>query len=255
MKRKPHKGGAEMLYGRQPVREMLRAGRRRVEALLLARESRRTAELEEIEALAAAARVPVRAAPRRTIQQMVGTGNHQGVAARVGPYPYVDERNLAEILEGPASPVLLLFLDHLEDPQNVGSLLRTAEASGVAVVILPADRAAGVTPAVTRASAGAAEHLRVARVTNLVRSMRLAGDRGVRLVGLEAVPEARPIHEVDLSGDTGLIVGSEARGLGRLVRETCAELVRLPRRGRVGSLNAAVAVAMALYEAVRQRGS
>jgi 23S rRNA (guanosine2251-2'-O)-methyltransferase len=242
----------EVLYGRQPVREMLRAGRRRVDALLLATETKRSQELAEIEQLAAAARIPVQRVSRRAIGQLAGPGNHQGVAARVNGFPYVHEKELPRIIERISNPILL-FLDHLEDPQNVGSLLRTAEATGVDAVVLPADRAAGVTPAVVRASAGASEHLRVVRVTNLARCMRLAAGHGIRLVGLEAAPGAQPIREIDLDRGVGLVVGSEGRGLRRMVRETCDLLGCLPRRGRVGSLNAAVAGAMALYEAARQR--
>jgi 23S rRNA (guanosine2251-2'-O)-methyltransferase len=155
--------------------------------------------------------------------------------------------------ESQASPFLLL-LDHVQDPQNLGSLLRTAEAAGVHGVIIPGRRAAGVTPAAVRASAGAAEHVRVALVANLVQAMRQLKAEGVWIAGLEAAPDAQLYTKAALSGPLGLVIGSEGQGLARLVRETCDFLIRLPMLGRVESLNAGVAGAIALYEARRQRG-
>ena len=255
MKRGRHNRNEDVLYGRRPILEMLKAGRRRVARVLIAAEAQRARELDEIMALAASAGADVQNVPRRAIQDLVGPGNHQGVAARVGLYSYRAEKELPAKIDELSHPPLLLLLDHLEDPQNVGSLLRTAEACAVDAIIIPKNRAVGVTPAVVRASAGAAEHLCVVRVTNLVRCMRLLREQGVCLVGLEGVPESTPIDRVDLREPLGLVVGGESRGLRRLVREACDVLACLPRGGRVGSLNAAVAGAMALYEAVRQRSA
>ncbi len=181
-------------------------------------------------------------------------GNHQGVAAEVGEYPYVE---LADLVAGPVdareSPLLLL-IDHVQDPQNLGSMLRTADAAGVTGVVIPRERAAEVTAAVVRASSGAAEHVRVARVGNLHQAMCRLKDEGIRMCGLEGTPEAKVYTTSDLTGPVGLVVGSEGQGLGKLIADTCDELLRIPMRGRVGSLNAGVAAAVALYEARRQRG-
>jgi 23S rRNA (guanosine2251-2'-O)-methyltransferase len=243
----------ELLYGRQPVRETLRAGQRQVFKLLLARGVKRSGTVDEILTLAERSKVLVQAVDRRELDKLGGEVNHQGLAAEVSSYPYVDLAVLLEAAKEDDEPPFLLLLDHVQDPQNLGSLLRTAEAVGVHGVVLPQRRAAAVTPAAVRASAGAAEHVHVARVTNLVRAMELLKASGVWLVGLEALPQAQLYTQADLRGSLGLIVGSEGQGLARLVRQTCDFLVRLPMHGQVESLNAAVAGAIALYEVLRQR--
>jgi 23S rRNA (guanosine2251-2'-O)-methyltransferase len=177
--------------------------------------------------------------------------NHQGVLLEAGPYPYAEADDLlrAEVPGGP----LFLVLDQVQDPQNVGTLLRSAEAVGVTGVLLPEHRAATITPAVVNASAGATEWLRIARVTNLARTLARLKERNVWVAGLEGIPEARPIDDADLRGALAIVVGSEGGGISRLVRESCDFLVRLPMRGQIGSLNAAVAGSIALYAADRQR--
>jgi 23S rRNA (guanosine2251-2'-O)-methyltransferase len=244
----------ESLYGRQPVRETLRAGRRQVFKLLLAQGIRPTGIVGQILALAKQNKVPVQIVDRKDLDRLGGEVNHQGLAAEVSGYPYVDLAALLDTAAQASELPFLLLLDHVQDPQNLGSLLRTAEAAGVHGVVIPERRAAGVTPAAVRASAGAAEHMRVAQVTNLVRAMETLKTEGVWLAGLEALPDAELYSEADLSGPLGLVVGSEGQGLARLVRETCDFLIRLPMRGQVESLNAGVAGAIALYEAHRQRG-
>jgi 23S rRNA (guanosine2251-2'-O)-methyltransferase len=244
----------EILYGRQPVRETLRAGRRQVFRLLLADEIRSAGIVEEILILAKRANVPVQAIDRQGLDKLGGEANHQGLAAEVSGYPYVDLTDLMRIAMQSGEPPLLLLLDHIQDPQNLGSLLRTAEAAGAHGVVMPGRRAAGVTPAAVRASAGAAEHVQVAQVSNLVQAMEYLKAKGVWLGGLESLPAALLYTQADLSGALGLVVGSEGQGLARLVRERCDFLIRVPMRGHVESLNAAVAGAIALYEARRQRG-
>jgi 23S rRNA (guanosine2251-2'-O)-methyltransferase len=243
----------EVLYGRQPVRETLRAGRRKVFKLLVARGVRPSGVVGEILSLAEHAHAPVQKVERQQLDNLGGEVNHQGLAAEVSSYPYVD---LAALLEGArevSQPPFLVLLDHLRDPQNLGSILRTVEAVGAHGVVIPTRRAAAVTPAAVRASAGAAEHVLVAQVANLVRSMVWLKENGVWIVGLEALPEI-PLHsQQDLKGPLGLAIGNEGEGLSRLVRETCDFLIRLPMQGQVESLNAATAGAVALYEALRQR--
>jgi 23S rRNA (guanosine2251-2'-O)-methyltransferase len=246
--------GRELLYGRQPVREMLRAGRRRVDALFLLSGIRDTPELDEIMRIAGEKNIRIQTLDAPRLDAMTGDVNHQGVAAEVSAFRYVSYKKMLSDAEQ-QKDALFLFLDHLEDPQNVGSLLRSAEAAGVTGVVIPEHRAVGITAAVVRASAGAAEHLPVAQVPNLVRCMKLLKDRGVWFAGLEGGGESRDISTTDLTGPLGLIVGSEGRGMRRLVREHCDYVVKLPMRGHVESLNAAVAGAIALFEVLRQRNA
>lgn len=242
---------SELLYGRQIVLECLRAGRRQCRRLLAQDSLRPAADLDEIFALASERGLPMDRVDRRFLDQKTAQAHHQGLAIEVSGYPYVEWATLLAGLDALGEPPLLLLLDHIEDPQNLGSLLRTADAAGVHGVLVPADRAAHVTPAAVRASAGAAEHARVTLVTNLARAMRELKDHGLWFTGLEAEGEAP--SEGDLTGPMGLVVGSEGHGLGRLIRETCDRIVALPLHGKVNSLNAGVAGAIALYEIRRQR--
>jgi 23S rRNA (guanosine2251-2'-O)-methyltransferase len=170
----------------------------------------------------------------------------------VSAYPYAEVADMLAVPEGRRMPALVLLVDHVQDPQNLGSMLRTADAAGVDGVIIPEHRAAAVTAAVVRASAGAAEHVKVACVSSLHQALLRLKAAGFWLAGLESVPEAKAYTEANLGGPVALVVGGEDEGLSKLVRETCDEVVRLPMRGRVGSLNAAVAAAVAIYE-VRRR--
>ena len=245
----------EWLYGRRPILESLRAGRRLFHELLVqatAHEATDDPELAEIRALAASAGVPAQTADRVRLDQILGEVNHQGVALRAGGYPYGDfDQLVADVRDDPEA--IVLFLDHIEDPQNVGSLLRTADAAGAAGVVLPSDRASGVTAAAVRASAGAAEHLRVCRVVNLARAIEEVKEAECWITGLDWGEDAREYTDVDFKGRCGIVVGSEGHGIGRLVREKCDFIAQLPMQGQVASLNAAVAGAIALYEAVRQK--
>ena len=238
----------ETIYGRQAIREALRAGRR-VRRLLVARGARDSAVLRELAALAAEQGVPVQEVERTQLDRLAD--HHQGVAAEVDPYAYADLSDLLYAVRG-TRPPLYLVLDSLQDPQNFGSLLRTAAAVGVSGVVVPQHRAVGVTPGVRRASAGTVERLRVARVTNLVRALEQLKAAGVWVVGLDAAAPQR-YDTVDASGPTALVVGSEEQGLGRLVRQTCDFVVSLPMEPGVESLNAAVAGSIVLYEYYRQR--
>ena len=250
-------GGAadrgEWIYGRRPVLEVLKAGRRHLYEAALPAEGRDAPEVAEARGALLSRGVPVKAMDREALDALCEGGNHQGVAVRVGGFPYISlEQVLHDVKERPDAVVL--FLDHIEDPQNVGSLLRTADAAGVTGVVLPEDRAAGVTPGVVRASAGASEHMRVARVVNLVRAIKDVQGAGAWVTGLDFGADARPHTAVDFKGRVGLVVGSEGKGISRLVRESCDFVACLPMRGRVESLNAGVAGGIALYEILRQQG-
>jgi 23S rRNA (guanosine2251-2'-O)-methyltransferase len=169
------------------------------------------------------------------------------VAARVGPYPYVD---LEDLLAAPDT--LVVVLDGVTDPHNVGAVLRVAEGAGASGVVIPKDRAAGVTAAAVKASAGASEHVPIARVTNLRRAIDRMKEAGLWVYAAEV--GGTPYTELDLTGPVGLVLGSEGRGMRRLVREGCDGAVSIPMLGAVGSLNVSVAAAVLLYEARRQRG-
>jgi len=242
----------EVLYGRHAVRESLRAGRRKPYKLMLAEGIRQVDAIGQIVFLADQAGISVAYTERRNLDDL-GNVNHQGVALETSEYPYSTLDDILATAQSRQEPPFLLLLDLLQDPHNVGSLLRTAEAVGVHGVVIQRRRAVGITPAVAHTSAGAAEHLLVAQVTNLVNAMERLKAQDVWVTGLEAVKEAQLYHEADLKGPWAMVVGSEGSGLRRLVRERCDFLVRLPMRGRVSSLNASVAGSVALYEAWRQR--
>jgi 23S rRNA (guanosine2251-2'-O)-methyltransferase len=238
---------AETIYGKQAIREVLRAGRR-VRRLLVAGSARERESLRDLLALAAERRVPVQTVERADLDRL--TDHHQGVAAEVDAYAYAD---FAELLYAARSahPPLYLVLDSLQDPQNFGTLLRTAAAVGVAGVVLPEHRAVGVTPGVRRASAGAVEHLRIARA-NLARALEQLKAAGVWVVGLDAhAPTA--YDTVDARGATAVVVGNEEQGLRRLVRDACDFVVAVPMEAAIDSLNAATAGSLVLYEYYRQR--
>lgn len=239
----------DLVYGRQPVLEVFRAGRRQVSRVILQDSCEHSAELDSALAMAREAQVTIEEGDRRRLDTLTDGANHQGIVAETGAYPYnvLDDR----VGNGPS---FWLLLDHIQDPQNLGSLLRSADAAGVTGVIIPSARAAGVTAAAVRASAGAAEHVPVYRVSNICQAMRTLRDDGVSLYGLDVNKGSQPYTSIDFTRPLGLAVGSEGQGLSRVVRETCDGILHLPLLGSVASLNAAVAGAVALFEVVRQRG-
>jgi 23S rRNA (guanosine2251-2'-O)-methyltransferase len=243
---------SEVLYGRQAVRESLRAGRRSHERLLLAEGARESVVVQEILTLAQRAGVTVDRVGRDDLG-VRPDAHSQGIALQTSAYPLVELEAITDAARSRGEEPLLLILDLVQDPQNAGGLLRTAEAVGVHGVVIQRRRAVGITPAVVKASAGAVEHLLVARVTNLVNAMEMLKKKGLWIGGLEALPDAQSYLRADLSGPLALVVGSEGQGLRRLVRERCDFLVRLPMYGDVTSLNAAVAGSVVLYEVLRQR--
>lgn len=230
---------AEIIYGVRPVVEALRGRRRKVFEVLDASNNP--------EVRAAADGVPVKKIERSRADELSRGGVHQGVVARVEPYPY---SGLRELLASSRSPILLL--DGVTDPHNLGAVLRVADATGAGGVVIPKDRAAGVTAAAVKASAGASEHVRVARVTNLKRAVDELKAANVWVYAAEA--EGTPYAKLDLAGPVAFVLGSEGRGVRRLVRQACDGTVSLPMLGAVSSLNVSVAAAVLSYEALRQRG-
>lgn len=241
----------DLLYGRNPVLETLRANRREFHTLFLQENLEPSPIVKEILERAGKLSLPVEQYSRQNLDLRVK--NHQGVLLQASPYPYVELVEILAYAQTRSEPTLVLLLDQLKDPQNFGTLLRTADAVGVHGVLLPARHTVNVTPAVVNVSSGASEHLRVSKV-NLAQAMRTLKDKDVWLVGLERSETSQRIDQVDLRGPIGLVVGSEGDGLRPLVRNSCDFLVNLPMRGQVESLNAAVAGSLALYRIWEQQG-
>jgi 23S rRNA (guanosine2251-2'-O)-methyltransferase len=228
-----------ILYGRNPVREALR-GRRRVRRVWAAGRAAGEDWLREVGAQRADA---------DELASLCGSDDHQGVCAEVDPYPYAEADSLLV-----AHDALVLCLDEVQDPHNLGAVCRVAEVAGVAGVVVPERRAAEVTPAVCKASAGAVEHLSVARVRNLADWLGWAKESGAWVYGADAGAGV-PYHEPDYGGRVVLVLGSEGRGIRPRVAATCDQLVALPVRGRVGSLNVATAASALVYGILQSRGS
>jgi 23S rRNA (guanosine2251-2'-O)-methyltransferase len=242
--------GTETIYGVHAVRFLMERHPDRVNTVLLA-ERRDDPRVREIEELARKHKRPVRRVDANALKQQLGDVAHQGVVADIAPLPPWSEDELLEALQSATNP-LIVVLDGVQDPHNLGACLRTADACGALAVIVPRDRAAQVTPTVRKVAAGAAETTPVVPVTNLVRTLKLLQEAGLWVVGADA-EGARLAHEVDLTGGIVLALGAEGTGLRHLTRQTCDWMVRLPQLGAVESLNVSVAAGMLLYEAVRQR--
>jgi 23S rRNA (guanosine2251-2'-O)-methyltransferase len=231
----------ETIYGVRPVIEALHSGRRKVFEVLDA-----TGNAEVAEA-AKEAGVPVKKVPQARVGELARGGVHQGVAARVETYSYAE---LEDLMAAPDP--LVVVLDGVTDPHNLGAVLRVADGAGASGVVIPKDRAVGVTAAVVKASAGASEHVPVAKVTNLRRTIDDMKKAGLWVYAAEV--GGISYTDLDLAGPVGLVLGSEGKGVRRLVREGCDGTVSVPMLGAVGSLNVSVAAAVLLYEARRQRG-
>jgi 23S rRNA (guanosine2251-2'-O)-methyltransferase len=239
---------SERIFGIHPVLEALRAGRRGVQRVVLS-SGRRDRRLEEIEAKARAAGVPVQRQPPAALDRLAGGRGHQGVVAQVAETAYRDPE---EILGRAGGRPLFMVLDGVEDPRNLGAVIRAAAAAGADGLFLPSHGAAGLTAACAKASAGAVERLPIARVGNVVSFLKTLKERGIWVAGLD--PQGgTPWTGFDLTLPVALVVGGEGRGLRRLARETCDVLLSIPLRSEVESLNLAVAAGVALFEAVRQR--
>jgi 23S rRNA (guanosine2251-2'-O)-methyltransferase len=241
----------EWVAGRNPVYEVLKARRREAFRLLVADGVDEKGRLGEVLKLAAARKLPVQRVQRAQLDRL-GEG-HQGTALEVSAYPYVAVQDILALALQRGEPLFVLILDMLQNPQNLGTLLRSAEACGVHGVIIPLARAAEVTPAVVHASAGACEHLLVAQ-SNLAGAIELLKkEADAWVIGLEGSPESRPYSQVRLDGPLALVVGNEGEGMRLLVRKHCDVLVRMPMKGSIASLNAAVAGSIMLYRALEER--
>jgi len=235
---------SEWITGRNPVYEVLRSNRRLLHHLWVAQGASQQGRLEEIILLAKNRNIPIKFVKRSDLDGI--DPHHQAVALSVGAYPYSDLEKIIQTAQDQGEPIFVLLLDQIQDPQNLGTLLRSAEAFGVHGIILPSARSASVTPAVVNASSGATEWLNIAQ-HNIAQAMDRFKEVGGWMVGLEDSPEAQEPQKLNLKGGIGLVVGSEGQGLRRLVREKCDLLMRLPMQGQIDSLNAAVAGSIALF--------
>ena len=243
-----------LIYGVNPVIESMRADR--IPSEILIAEGARDARLRELVELARSKDVAIKQATRATLDREAGNTHHQGVVAKLAQASYADADDLLESISvkiGTANEPLALLLDGIEDPRNLGAILRTAECAGVNGVFIPERRAAGVNETVAKASAGAVEHLPVARVTNLSLLIRQLKERNLWIVGTSG-DAAIDYTDWDWTRPSAVVLGAEGSGLHRLVREHCDALVKIPVCGKIESLNVSVAAGIILYEVLRQRG-
>jgi len=244
----------EFIYGLWPAMETLQAERRNIESVVVSNRMEDKGRIGEVLAIARERGINIKRVDRRILDDLSKGANHQGIVVRVSPYPYVDVEDILEHSESKDEKPFILLLDLLKDPQNVGALLRVADAVGIHGVIVQDKRGVGITSSVVGASSGAVEHLKIAQVTNLVNTMRDLKENDIWLVGLDVGPNVPALDKTDLNIPIGLVMGSEGDGMRRLVRDTCDLRVTLPMRGQVGSLNVATAGSIALYTAWQARG-
>ena len=242
---------SEWVYGRNPVHEVLRAGRRKVSRLLVVEGAQSKGQLPNILEICSRKNIPIETAPRPDLDR-IQPGN-QGLLLETSPYPYTSLADIFDHAQQRAEAPLILVLDTLQDPQNLGTLLRTAEIVGVHGVLLPLRRTATVTPAVVNASSGASEHLLVTQI-NLAQAIKKLKEHEIWVVGLESGPDAGHLDKKALQGPLALVIGAEGQGMRPLIRKSCDLLLQLPMRGKIESLNAAVAGSIALYLAWEVRG-
>lgn len=239
----------ELLYGLHAVREALRAGNRPLQRVLVQRTDRQFAELVQ---QAKSRHIPVHIEPLPAFDRLVPDGNHQGVIAFVAAKAYDSTEDILELAHRKGESPFLVILDGVEDPHNLGAVVRTAEAAGVHGVVIPERRAAGLTPVVAKTSAGALEHMLIARVVNLSRLIKELKEAGLWIYGVEPAAPAE-FTAIDMTGPIAFVFGGEGGGIRRGIAQECDGLIRIPMRGKVESLNVSAAVAVTLFEGVRQR--
>jgi 23S rRNA (guanosine2251-2'-O)-methyltransferase len=241
----------DILYGYHAVYEALRAGRRTFHEIYIGK-PKSNKRIERIRSTANRRKLPIIELSPARLQAITGSPSHQGIAARVTSYPLADVGDILKSVSSDGRSPFLLILDHIVDPHNLGALIRTALCAGADGVIVPKDRSAYPSPAVCKISSGALEHMCVAQVNNIVGCVKALKERDVWIVGLD--PKApQSIYAAPLKGALGLVIGGEEKGLRPLVRKNCDFLISIPQRAMLGSLNASVAGAIAMYEAYRQR--
>ena len=240
----------DVLVGRNAVLEALRSGRG-INKLLVAKGDRE-GSVTEILALAKERGIPVQMVERSKISSMVGDMRHQGVLAHVAPVAYAELEDILKLAAERGEQPLLLLLDELEDPHNLGALMRTADAMGVHGILMPKRRSVPLNATVAKTSAGAVEYVPVARIGNIAQTLKVLKEKGFWVAGAD-MEGREPCYEANLTGPLVLVVGSEGKGMSRLTKESCDFLVRIPMAGKINSLNASVAGSILMYEAMKQR--
>ena len=241
----------EILYGINPVLEALKAGRRDFFAVYIAKK-KISQRLEKVLTLTEAKKIPVEWVETSQLKSLTGTDQHQGIGARTSRFPLSEISGIIDSIRPDDTNHLLLLLDNVMDPHNLGALVRTALCVGVNGIIIPKDRSVSPTPAVSRASAGALEHIHLVKVTNMVNTIEALKEKGLWIAGMEKT-SAKSIFFSDLTGHIAIVIGGEEKGMRPLVKKHCDFLMSIPQAGPVSSLNASVAGAVAMYEAFRQR--
>jgi 23S rRNA (guanosine2251-2'-O)-methyltransferase len=239
------------IVGINPVEGALSNDAARVSELLV-EQGQRNARVQELAARAKSLNIPVHHRPREDLDKLAGEARHQGVVARYEAPPMGSENDIADLVEQAGQDALFLVLDGVTDPHNLGACLRSAAAARATAVIVPKDRAVGLTPVVRRASAGGADRIPLIAATNLARALRTLKDAGVWITGLAGDTDTS-IYGIDLKGPVALVLGSEGEGMRRLTRETCDFVAKIPMPGPMESLNVSVATGVVLFEALRQR--
>ncbi len=243
----------ELLFGINTVESALNHDPKNILELYIEIDSHNT-RLKELSERARDLGVKPHARPRDALDKMTGGARHQGAVARYRAPPPRTEKELYDLVDQAQNDTLILVLDGVTDPHNLGACLRSAEAAGVTAVVVPKDKAAGITPTVRKASSGAADRVAFFAVTNLARTLKALKEKGVWLVGL-AGEAGQDFYKLDLKGPLGIVMGSEGEGMRRLTGEACDFLAQIPMRGGVESLNVSVATGVALFEALRQRAT
>jgi 23S rRNA (guanosine2251-2'-O)-methyltransferase len=242
---------SRVVFGVHPVEELCRARPREVAVVFVA-DGYKSKEIDRAVAAAKDRKIPVEFRPRALVADLAGQGTHQGIVAVTGEYGYVGLGEILAVAKAANEPPLVLLLDSITDPQNLGALVRSAEVLGAHGVVIPDKHAAPVTGTVVKTSAGATERMQIARVGNILRSIDALREAGVRVFGTSA-DKGTPLVQADLRQPAAIVIGAEGKGLREAVARRCDELLQIPQRGQVSSLNASVAGGIMLYEASRQR--
>ncbi|MEW9123860.1 MAG: 23S rRNA (guanosine(2251)-2'-O)-methyltransferase RlmB [Thermotaleaceae bacterium] len=241
---------SDRIEGRNPVLEAIKA-EREIDKILIAKGAEQ-GSIQKIIGMAKDRGIPIQYVERQKLDQMAESHSHQGILAMVAAYDYVEVDEILKKAQKKGEPPFLVILDEITDPHNLGAILRTANAAGVHGIIIPKRRAVGLTAVVAKTSAGAIEYVSVAKVSNLARTIDGLKEKGLWIVGADMDGE-KTYYEQDMTGNVVLVIGSEGQGIGRLIKEKCDFIVRIPMKGEMSSLNASIAASLLMYEVMRQK--
>lgn len=243
---------SRIISGVNPVREAISARPDQIEIIYYSSKDR--SRLSSLLNSCKKLRIKSSSSDKTQLQKLAGTGNHQGIVAIISDFPYAEVYDILHCWKKSGEKALILILDSIQDPHNLGAIIRSAEAAGIHGIIIPADRAAKITSTVEKVSAGAVEHMKIARVVNIARTLEELKKEGLWIIGAEGGVETS-LYDADLTVDAAFVVGSEGKGMRPNVQKKCDLMLNIPMRGKINSLNVSVSSAIIMYEAVRQRGS